>query len=159
MDYNYVKLTVSEKEKFRESTVLITGCGGFSGYYFLHFFNSKCDQLGIKKVIGLENFLTGTRDWLEEIAKNNPIISIFPFDVINDNLNEVASASEANIIIHGASIASPTFYRIYPLETIDANIIGLRRLLDFFVKKTLKASCSSLLLRYMGMRLWWLLPS
>ena len=138
MDYIYSKLTVSEKEKFRGSTVLITGCGGFLGYYFMHFFNSKCDQLGIKKVIGLENFLTGTRDWLEEIAKNNPIISIYPFDVINDDLNEVPSASDADIIIHGASIASPTFYRIYPLETIDANITGLRRLLDYFCEKDIK---------------------
>ncbi|MGY4473567.1 nucleoside-diphosphate-sugar epimerase [Bradyrhizobium sp. USDA 3364] len=31
-----------------------------------------------------------------------------------------------------ASIASPTFYRQYPVETIDANIWGLRRLLEFY---------------------------
>jgi UDP-glucuronate decarboxylase len=31
-----------------------------------------------------------------------------------------------------ASIASPSFYRQYPLETMDANIWGLRRLLDFY---------------------------
>ena len=34
-------------------------------------------------------------------------------------------------VIHAASIASPTFYRRYPLETIDANVIGLRRFLDY----------------------------
>jgi UDP-glucuronate decarboxylase len=32
-------------------------------------------------------------------------------------------------VIHAASIASPTFYRRFPVETIDANVIGLRRLL------------------------------
>ena len=31
-----------------------------------------------------------------------------------------------------ASIASPSFYRKYPIETIDANIWGLRQLLDFY---------------------------
>ena len=36
-----------------------------------------------------------------------------------------------DMIIHAASIASPTFYRKYPIETIEANIIGLKNLLDF----------------------------
>jgi UDP-glucuronate decarboxylase len=35
-----------------------------------------------------------------------------------------------DFIIHGASIASPIYYRKYPLETIDANILGLRSMLD-----------------------------
>src|SRR5207244_1227479 len=33
-------------------------------------------------------------------------------------------------IIHGASVASPTFYRRYPLETIDANVGGTRQMLE-----------------------------
>ncbi len=42
-------------------------------------------------------------------------------------------------MVHMASIASPTFYRQYPLETIDANIWGLRSLLDFYdQQKTLE---------------------
>lgn len=32
-------------------------------------------------------------------------------------------------VIHAASIASPTFYRRFPIETIDANVLGLRHLL------------------------------
>ena len=35
-----------------------------------------------------------------------------------------------DFIIHAASIASPTYYRRYPIETMDANVIGLRNLLD-----------------------------
>jgi UDP-glucuronate decarboxylase len=31
-----------------------------------------------------------------------------------------------------ASVASPTFYRQFPLETMDANIWGLRRLFEFY---------------------------
>ena len=33
-----------------------------------------------------------------------------------------------------ALIASPTFYRKFPIETGDANIGGLRKLLDFIDK-------------------------
>ena len=33
-------------------------------------------------------------------------------------------------MIHAAGIASPMVYRRYPLETMDANINGLRQLLD-----------------------------
>lgn len=37
-----------------------------------------------------------------------------------------------------ASIASPSFYRKYPIETLDANIWGLRRLLDFYCEKNIR---------------------
>ena len=37
-----------------------------------------------------------------------------------------------------ASIASPTFYRKYPIETLDANIWGLRSLLEFYKGKNIK---------------------
>jgi UDP-glucuronate decarboxylase len=36
----------------------------------------------------------------------------------------------ADFVIHAASIASPIFYRRHPIETMDANVIGLRNLLD-----------------------------
>jgi UDP-glucuronate decarboxylase len=137
MVYIYNHLSENEKLKFKNSTVLITGCGGFLGYYFMHFLNAIGDRLGVKKVIGLENFLTGTRDWLEDLARNNPKIEIHQFDVITDDINSIQGASDVNLIIHGASIASPTFYRIYPLETVDANITGLRRLLDFYSQKNI----------------------
>jgi UDP-glucuronate decarboxylase len=37
-----------------------------------------------------------------------------------------------------ASIASPSFYRQYPLETVDANVWGLRSLLEFYRGKAIK---------------------
>src|SRR5207247_205032 len=33
-------------------------------------------------------------------------------------------------VIHAAGIASPTYYREHPIETMDANVVGLRLLLD-----------------------------
>ncbi|MDJ0645036.1 MAG: NAD-dependent epimerase/dehydratase family protein [Flavobacteriaceae bacterium] len=138
LDYIFNKLSDKEKDKFRDSTILFTGCGGFLGYYFMHFFAHYSDQLQIKKIIGLDNFLTGTRDWLETLNTNNEKIELKDFNVITDDIDNVTGAQEANLIIHGASIASPTFYRIYPEETIDANITGLRRMLDYYKTKSIK---------------------
>jgi UDP-glucuronate decarboxylase len=138
MDYIYNKLTGEEKEKFKNSRVLITGCGGFLGYYFMHFFNTYGDRLGVIEVTGLDNFLTGSRDWLDRMTEASGKMRLYQFDIISDDPETVPGIEKANLIIHGASIASPTFYRIYPLETIDANITGLRRLMDYYVDKDIK---------------------
>lgn len=137
MAYILDKLSSKEKEKFKNSTIVITGCGGFLGYYFMHFFAQYADKLDINKIIGLDNFLTGTRDWLETLEKNNDKIVLKEFNVITDDIADIDGANEANLIIHGASIASPIFYRIYPVETIDANITGLRRILDYYKEKNI----------------------
>jgi len=138
-DLSYIleKLSLEEKNKFNNATIIVTGCGGFLGYYFMHFFSHYADELKINKIIGLDNFLTGTRDWLEKLEKNNDKIILKEFNVITDNISDIEDTKDANLIIHGASIASPIFYRIYPEETIDANITGLRRILDFYKNKNI----------------------
>jgi nucleoside-diphosphate-sugar epimerase len=42
-----------------------------------------------------------------------------------------ADMGDFQFIIHAASIASPMYYRRYPIETMDSNINGLRNLLDY----------------------------
>ena len=42
-----------------------------------------------------------------------------------------ADMGDFEYIIHAASIASPMYYRKYPIETMDANVQGLRYLLDY----------------------------
>ncbi len=136
----YSKLSKEELNKLKSSTILITGCGGFLGFYFMQFFSYFSSQLQIKKIIGLENFLTGDgKQWMQELEANYPdLISLHEFDVVRHELDTIPGIDEADIIIHLASIASPTFYRIYPLETLDANIIGLRKLLDKYAEKRVK---------------------
>ena len=135
----YEKLSPKELDKLRESTILLTGCGGFLGYYFMHFFSHYAEELKIKRIIALENFLTGTKDWLSKLVNSKPdLIKLHEFNVITDSVDDVDGADQADIIIHMASIASPTFYRIYPIETVDANITGLRRLLDYYSTKKIR---------------------
>lgn len=138
MEFIFNKLTPEEKQKFKDSTILITGCGGFLGYYFMHFFNYYSETLNFKKIIALDNFLTGTKDWLDDLSRENERIHLHNFNVITDDLANIEESSDVDFVIHGASIASPIFYRIYPIETIDANVTGLRRIFDHYKGKDIK---------------------
>lgn len=137
MEYIEAHLSEAEKKKLNGATVLITGCGGFLGYYFMNFFHSKKDVLGIRKVIGLDNFMLGKPKWIEDLA-SDPQFVIRKFDIISDSIEQIPEAEEADYIIHMASIASPTFYRKYPIETLDANVWGLRSLLDYYKEKEVR---------------------
>ncbi len=137
MNYIYEHLSEVEREKLKDTTVLITGCGGFLGYYFMNFFQTFEQELGIKKVIALDNFMLGNPKWID-VMRKNPLFDIRKFDIITDQISDIPESCEADYIIHMASIASPMFYRQYPIETLDANIWGLRSLLDFYKKRDIK---------------------
>lgn len=130
-------LTAEEKAGFQDSTVLFTGGAGFLGYYFINFLTHYQDKLGVKKVICLDNFQVGEPKWLRDLSAQGKV-ELHRFNVITDDIANVPGAGEANLIYHMASIASPSFYRKFPIETLDANIWGLRRLLDFYCEKNIR---------------------
>lgn len=136
-EYMYNSFSTDEKNKFNDSTILITGCAGFIGYYMMNFLDAYSSQLKINKIIGLDNFMLGKPDWIKKLEKKD-LFQIEEFDIITDKINDVFNAEEANLIIHMASIASPIFYRKYPIETIDANVEGLRSLLEFYKEKDIR---------------------
>lgn len=132
-DLARIHAAVGRHERFQDATVLVTGCAGFLGFYFMNYLARHADELGIRKVIGLDTFLLGEPDWLQALAGEYPdVVDLYRFDIAKDDIAAVPSAQQARFVIHGASVASPLFYRRYPVETIDANIWGLRRLLDLY---------------------------
>jgi len=135
--HTFTSLSEREKDILKNATILITGACGFLGYYFLHFFKYVARDLEIKKVIVLDNYMLGKPVWLEAFT-NDPLFLIEQFNVISDAIKNVSYASDADFIIHMASIASPVYYRRHPIETMDANIWGLRMLLDFYKDKEIK---------------------
>lgn len=117
----------------RGSRILLTGAAGFLGFNFLHFFaylNSLPPgrtKAGAVRVVAADNFLRGQPRWIVELAKADRNIDLRRCDIVKPwNTRD----QKYDYIIHGASIASPTFYRQYPLETLDANVTGLRNMLD-----------------------------
>ena len=137
LDRIYSGLDGKERSRFADSTILFTGGAGFLGYYFINFLTTYGDTLGIKKVICLDNFQVGCPSWLKALSEAGSV-ELHRFNVITDDIAEVPGAENADYIYHMASIASPVFYRTYPIETLDANIWGLRRLLDFYRDKSIK---------------------
>jgi UDP-glucuronate decarboxylase len=139
LDYIYNKLSPCERQKLVGATVLITGCAGFLGYSFLHFFVRFAERLGVRHIIGLDNFMLDRPRWLAALCERGaPVLEVSSFDIITGDIASIARAQDVDYVMHMASIASPTFYRKYPIETLDANVWGLRRLLNFYADKPIK---------------------
>ena len=111
--------------------LLITGGAGFLGYYLvqaaLHF-NQTAGKAPIHVTVW-DNFIRGTPGWLTGL-RENPHLTLERRDLIEPLPQPMP---DFQWIIHAAGIASPPFYRKYPIKTIDANINGLRNLLDYSV--------------------------
>tara|TARA_B100001142_G_scaffold330044_1_gene395832 strand:- start:9252 stop:10370 length:1119 start_codon:yes stop_codon:yes gene_type:complete len=123
-----IKDLESDLLKLSGSRFLITGAGGFLGYYLVNalaFWNIKNPERKIL-VYACDNFFRGRPQWLQKLEESNELVLI-EHD-ITQPLPEKLGSFE--YIIHAASIASPTFYRKYPIETMDANVNGLRLILD-----------------------------
>ncbi len=134
MAFIYLSLSEADKQKLKDSTILVTGFAGSLGYSLLHFFAEYGEQLGIKKVYGIDNYMFGKPKWVERISKQT-LFDLRELDIITC---ELEFCSNADLIFHMASLASPVYYRQYPIETIDADVTGLRRLLDFYKDRPLK---------------------
>jgi nucleoside-diphosphate-sugar epimerase len=78
-----------------------------------------------------DSFIRGQPEWLSGLARD-PDLLVEKRDLI-EPLPE--PMPDFQWIIHAAGIASPPFYRKYPLKTIDANINGLRNLLEYCVRQ------------------------
>ena len=130
--------SISDKKyKFDNSNIFVTGCCGFLGYYFLNFFNKYKKELNINSIVAVDNFQVGKPEWVEEIVKEGNI-ELKEFDIIKGDLSTVDRNKDNSFVIHMASIASPVFYRKYPIETIEANIWGLKMLLDEYKNTSLR---------------------
>lgn len=132
-DLERIHNAVANRQGWEDAILVMTGCAGFLGYYLMLYLTYHAAELGIRKIIGLDSFLLGKPLWLSQLAEAFPdLFCPRVFDISRDRLEDVEGAREARYVIHGAGIASPMFYRQYPVETIDANVWGLRRLLDFY---------------------------
>ncbi|TWB87300.1 UDP-glucuronate decarboxylase [Bradyrhizobium macuxiense] len=131
-DIEHIHAALS-RGRFAGATVLVTGCAGFLGYYFLQYLTRKAGELELRRIIAIDSLLLHRPQWLIDLNAEFPdVLETHTFNIASDDLRSVDGADAADYVIHMASIASPTFYRRYPVETIDANIWGLRRLLECY---------------------------
>lgn len=132
-DLEYICESLGEEfSKMSGSKLLLTGGAGFLGYYLVQsvaHWNQKHKSARISVTV-FDNFMRGEPAWLRQLAQEGAV-AVEKRDV---NL-PLDAEQEFQYIIHGASIASPIFYRQYPIETMDANVNGLRLLLDYALKR------------------------
>jgi len=130
-DLDYVCANLrDEYGKMAGCRVLMTGGAGFLGYYMVQGILHWNDRAASAERIALtvfDNYVRGVPAWLEALQEREDL-TLTRFD-IRHPLPE--PMPEFDYIIHAAGIASPTYYRANPLETMDANIDGLRGLLEY----------------------------
>ncbi len=108
--------------------LLIVGGAGFLGYYLVQsvlFWNKISGEAPVRVTV-FDNYARGVPRWLANLT-DGPELTVTRHD-ITDPLSP--TTEDFQFIIHAASIASPTFYRQHPIETMDANVNGLRILLE-----------------------------
>jgi len=111
--------------------LLITGGAGFLGYYLvqsvLHW-NRRVPVADRVRLTIYDNYIRGVPAWLRAIS-GDPSLTLINHDVSGPLPADIPDFA---YIMHAASIASPTYYRAHPIETMDANVQGLRTLLEYF---------------------------
>jgi UDP-glucuronate decarboxylase len=109
--------------------LLVTGGAGFLGYTLVQAAlarNARSPERERIDVTVLDSYARGVPEWLARYSPEDGL-SLVEHD-ITQPLPEGLGHFE--YVVHAAGIASPTYYRQYPIETMDANIVGLRQLLD-----------------------------
>jgi UDP-glucuronate decarboxylase len=110
--------------------LLIVGGAGFLGYYLvqsiLHW-NQTTDAADRIQVTVYDNYVRGVPKWLHHLG-DDETLTLVKHDITGPLPPDM---DDFQYVIHAASIASPTYYRLHPIETMDANVQGLRTLLNF----------------------------
>jgi UDP-glucuronate decarboxylase len=129
-DLEYISANVREEWRRMEGkSLLITGGAGFLGYYFVHgvvHWNRHHATAPISLTV-YDNYIRGVPEWLTALAAE-PHLAIRTVDLTKPLPPDMG---DFQYIIHAAGIASPPYYRRHPIETMDANINGLRALLEY----------------------------
>lgn len=99
---------------------LISGAAGFIGSHL-------CDRLLAEggEVVALDNFITGSPDNLAHL-EGNPKFKFTKCDVSK----EVLAEGKFDNVWHLASLASPRFYLMYPIETLESGSTATRKMLE-----------------------------
>ena len=107
--------------------VVVAGAAGFLASHLVDALAHANEALLDKpcRIICLDNFVTGAPTRLAHLD-GRPDVVFHRSDVSQG----VELDEPVDFVVHAASIASPTWYRRFPLETIDVNVSGTRHLLE-----------------------------
>lgn len=119
----------SEFSSMQGKTLFISGGAGFLGHYLVQsvlYWNRTTGKASPIRVIAGDNYIRGVPEWLTALS-GDPTLTLLTHDITTPLPDDIGPI---DYVVHAASIASPIFYRKYPIETMDANVNGLRLLLE-----------------------------
>jgi len=122
-----------DAERFAGRTVLVSGGHGFFGRYFIGVFVRLSRRVLSKpcRLIVVDNHITsGAVPTSDGDAKGYRFIQ-------HDIIKPLKLKERLDYIIHTAGIASPYYYRKYPLETLEVSISGTKNLLKLGLERDL----------------------
>lgn len=129
-DLDHIGKALSEELRaLAGKKLLITGGCGFLGYYLVQsiLHSNDVSSLPHTEVTVYDNFARGAPRWIVDLEARSDL-SLVKHDIRKPLPRDIEDFS---YIIHAAGIASPTYYRRHPIETMDANVNGLRNLLEY----------------------------
>ncbi len=113
-------------EKLRDKTVFISGVNGFLPAYLAYTLLELNDKFSLNiHVLGLARSKEKATLKFGDILKRTDLEIL-----IQDVCNPIASQHKIDFIIHAASQASPRYYGLDPVGTLNANVIGTNNLLQ-----------------------------
>ena len=105
--------------------ILITGGAGFIGSNLV--FRLINDNNNF--IIVMDNLSTGLEKNIEEFY-NMPNFKFIKYDITDSSVIDIIKNLNVDIIYNFACPAAPKYYLSHPIETWEANVLGVRNLLE-----------------------------
>lgn len=116
----------NEADKLAGKTLLLTGGGGFLGRYFQAVIRhlNRSQLAKPCKMITLDNLITKTTKPESNLVDENMRF------ILHDVIKPFEIDEHIDYVVHAAGIASPFYYRAYPLETLEVTTTGTKNMLE-----------------------------
>lgn len=116
----------NEADKLAGKTLLLTGGGGFLGRYFQAVIRhlNRSQLAKPCKMITLDNLITKTTRPESNLVDENMRF------ILHDVIKPFEIDEHIDYVVHAAGIASPFYYRAYPLETLEVTTTGTKNMLE-----------------------------
>lgn len=117
----------ADARAFAGARLLLTGAAGFLGRYYTGVLAYLNDEVLDEpcEVIALDNFLIGDFN-----GDSDPPAGTGIRFVQHDVIEPFDPGDGVDYVIHAAGVASPFYYRAYPLETLEVSVTGTKHLLE-----------------------------